>query len=88
MTGVNASTPSCRTIIRLNEQQHEPDFTGRIRSFMCAFGGICVMISSQHNAWIHSAATVIVVIVASVTREIAARDAASISCSAWQPWPG
>ncbi|PYS29371.1 MAG: diacylglycerol kinase, partial [Acidobacteria bacterium] len=30
-------------------------FTGRIRSFRCAFKGIGVMISSQHNAWIHAA---------------------------------
>jgi diacylglycerol kinase (ATP) len=38
-------------------------FTGRIRSLKCAFKGIRVMIASQHNAWIHSAATVVVVIV-------------------------
>jgi diacylglycerol kinase (ATP) len=36
-------------------------FTGRIRSIRCAFVGIWVMISSQHNAWIHAAATVIVI---------------------------
>jgi diacylglycerol kinase (ATP) len=35
-------------------------FTGRIRSIRCAFVGIRVMISSQHNAWIHAAATVAV----------------------------
>jgi len=38
-------------------------FTGRIRSFRCAFKGIGVMISSQHNAWIHAAATIIVIVV-------------------------
>ncbi len=38
-------------------------FTGRIRSFRCAFLGIWVMISSQHNAWIHAIATVTVIIV-------------------------
>src|SRR5713226_7232354 len=38
-------------------------FTGRIRSFKCAFRGIWVMIASQHNAWIHAAATIIVVTV-------------------------
>jgi diacylglycerol kinase (ATP) len=38
-------------------------FTGRIRSFRCAFKGIGVMISSQHNAWIHAVATVIVMMV-------------------------
>src|SRR5260370_28114113 len=38
-------------------------FVGRIRRFRCAFKGIGVMISSQHNAWIHAAATVIVIVV-------------------------
>jgi diacylglycerol kinase len=38
-------------------------FTGRIRSFKCALLGIRVMITSQHNAWIHAAATVVVVLV-------------------------
>ena len=37
-------------------------FTGRIRSLKCAFNGIKVMIASQQNAWIHAAATIIVVI--------------------------
>ncbi len=32
-------------------------FTGRIRSMRCAFIGIWIMISSQHNAWIHALAT-------------------------------
>ena len=36
-------------------------FTGRIRSFRCALRGIWVVISSQHNAWIHAAATVVVI---------------------------
>ncbi|MBN1268965.1 MAG: diacylglycerol kinase family protein [Kiritimatiellae bacterium] len=36
-------------------------FTGRIRSFKYAFCGIWAMIRSQHNAWIHAAATVVVV---------------------------
>jgi diacylglycerol kinase (ATP) len=36
-------------------------FTGRVRSLKCAFKGIWVMISSQHNAWIHAAATIVVV---------------------------
>ena len=38
-------------------------FTGRIRSIKCALAGIRVMIWSQHNAWIHAAATLVVVIV-------------------------
>ena len=32
-------------------------FTGRIRSFKYAFRGLGIMIRSQHNAWIHTAAT-------------------------------
>jgi len=35
-------------------------FSGRIRSFKYAFRGIGIMIRSQHNAWIHAAATVAV----------------------------
>jgi diacylglycerol kinase len=38
-------------------------FTGRIRSIRCALTGIRVMIASQHNAWIHALATVLVVTV-------------------------
>ena len=37
-------------------------FTGRIRSFKYAFEGIGVMLRSQQNAWIHLAATIMVVI--------------------------
>jgi len=35
-------------------------FTGRLRSVLCAIKGIGVMLRSQHNAWIHAAATVVV----------------------------
>jgi diacylglycerol kinase (ATP) len=38
-------------------------FTGRIRSIRCAFRGVRVMIASQHNAWIHAAATLTVLVV-------------------------
>ncbi|SRR5215204_1024216 len=37
-------------------------FNGRIRSFRYAFNGILIMLRSQQNAWIHSLATVIVVV--------------------------
>ena len=37
-------------------------FTGRIRSFRFAFNGIRIMLRSQQNAWIHSFAAVVVVI--------------------------
>jgi len=36
-------------------------FKGRISSFRCALLGIWEMISSQHNAWIHAVATLLVV---------------------------
>jgi diacylglycerol kinase (ATP) len=39
-------------------------FTGRIRSFRHAIAGILRMIRCQHNAWIHAAATAIVVVAA------------------------
>jgi diacylglycerol kinase (ATP) len=35
-------------------------FTGRLRSFRWALRGIAVMLRSQHNAWLHAAATVAV----------------------------
>jgi diacylglycerol kinase (ATP) len=38
-------------------------FTGRIRSVRCAVVGVRLMVSSQHNAWIHAAATMAVVAV-------------------------
>lgn len=38
-------------------------FTGRVRSIRCALAGVRVMIASQHNAWIHAAATLAVVAV-------------------------
>ena len=33
-------------------------FTGRIRSFGFAIRGVATMLRSQHNAWIHAAATI------------------------------
>jgi diacylglycerol kinase (ATP) len=42
-------------------------FTGRLRSFRCAGNGIGVMLRSQHNAWIHAAATVAVCVVGFAT---------------------
>ena len=37
-------------------------FTGRIRSFHHATSGMLRMIRCQHNAWIHAAATVVVLL--------------------------
>ena len=36
-------------------------FRGRVRSMRHAFAGIGIVLASQHNAWIHAAATVVVV---------------------------
>jgi diacylglycerol kinase (ATP) len=36
-------------------------FDGRLRSVKFALRGIRTMVTSQHNAWIHAAATVVVV---------------------------
>jgi diacylglycerol kinase (ATP) len=43
-------------------------FTGRIRSFTHAFRGIGMMLASQHNAWVHLAATIGVIIAGLVTQ--------------------
>lgn len=37
-------------------------FTGRIRSIQHALDGIVVMLTGQHNAWVHTVVTVIVLI--------------------------
>jgi len=37
------------------------NFTGRLRSFRHAFRGLKVMLATQHNAWVHACATVLVV---------------------------
>ncbi len=37
-------------------------FSGRIRSIRCALQGIRTMVCSQHNAWVHAAATILVVV--------------------------
>lgn len=42
------------------------ELTLRIRSFRFAIRGICRLVSSQHNAWIHAAATLLVVVAGAV----------------------
>jgi diacylglycerol kinase (ATP) len=52
----------------VNEAEIKPptprpfEFTGRIRSFRYAISGILRMIRCQHNAWIHAAATIAVIV--------------------------
>jgi diacylglycerol kinase (ATP) len=43
-------------------------FTGRVRSFRHAIAGILRMMRCQHNAWIHAAATLVVLIAALLLR--------------------
>src|SRR5438132_12526241 len=38
-------------------------FSGLVRSMKCSFTGFRVMIATQYNAWIHAAATIVVVLV-------------------------
>ena len=38
-------------------------FAERIQSFRCGIRGIALMLKSQHNAWIHATASVLVLIV-------------------------
>jgi diacylglycerol kinase (ATP) len=47
-------------------------FGGRIRSFRHAIAGVLRMIQCQHNAWIHAAATLVVLAAAFVLRISAA----------------
>src|SRR5258706_12525615 len=39
------------------QTENRLSFTGRLRSVRCALNGIGVMLRSQHNAWLHAAAT-------------------------------
>jgi diacylglycerol kinase (ATP) len=43
-------------------------FTGRLRSIKFAVRGIATMIRTQHNAWIHATATVVVIAAGLVLR--------------------
>jgi diacylglycerol kinase (ATP) len=48
-------------------------FSGRVRSFRNAIAGLVRMIRCQHNAWIHAAATV-VVLAAAFALHVSAAD--------------
>jgi len=57
----------------MNDQSRRFELTRRIRSFRFAIRGICRLVSSQHNAWIHAAATVLVVVAGAVL-QLSAKD--------------
>ena len=54
------------------EDSQKFEFTGRIRSVRHALQGILRMIRCQHNAWVHAAATVVVLTAAFLLRISAA----------------
>lgn len=60
-------------------------FTGRVRSFRFAFRGIALMLRTQHNAWIHAAATVAVV-AAGVVLHVSAADWLWITVAVVMVW--
>lgn len=45
-----------------NAPRRPRTFTGRVRGFSFAIHGVAILLRSQHNAWIHAAATVAVVV--------------------------
>ncbi len=51
----NSSTPTS-----VREESRCLTFTGRLRSVSCALRGVGIMLRSQHNAWLHAAATLLV----------------------------
>lgn len=55
-----------------NSEARSFQFTGRIRSFRHAIVGVLRMIRCQHNAWIHAAATLVVLAAAFFLRVSAA----------------
>lgn len=50
------------TSVAVPEASRAFSFTGRIRSFTHAFRGVGMMLRSQHNAWVHLAATIAVIV--------------------------
>jgi diacylglycerol kinase (ATP) len=60
----------------LNDQGHAASrfsLSARIKSFGYAFAGLGFMLRTQHNAWVHLAATVLVVVL-SIALRISAAD--------------
>ncbi len=43
------------------ERETEFRFSGRIRSISHAINGIKIVLSTQHNAWVHAGATLVVI---------------------------
>jgi len=49
--------------LRLCSENERFSLTGRIRSFRHAVHGIVLMLKSQHNAWVHATASIIVLLI-------------------------
>jgi diacylglycerol kinase len=60
-------------------------FRSRVRSFRYAFAGWWFVIKTQRNAWIHTAASVLVILVA-VWLEVPARDMAILILTIGLVW--
>jgi len=69
MTDPSDNPPPRRSARRLDtDGAYTSPFTivGRIRSFRYAVKGVAFVLRSQHNAWLHAAATVLVLVLAAV----------------------
>ncbi|MEZ6193016.1 MAG: diacylglycerol kinase family protein [Phycisphaerales bacterium] len=64
---------------------HPFTFTGRVRSVRFAFIGLVTMLRSQHNAWVHAAAT-FAVIAAGLCLRITATDWCLLVLSIMAVW--
>lgn len=60
-------------------------FTGRLRSFRFAFIGLWTILKTQHNAWVHAAAT-FVVVAAGLCLRITAHDWCLLVLSVMAVW--
>lgn len=54
----------------MERKEQDPTFSlmARVQSIRYAVAGLRVLLQSQHNAWIHAAATILVVIAALIAR--------------------
>lgn len=66
-------------------QPQKFSLAGRFRSVVWALRGIRVMLATQHNAWIHAAATVVVV-AAAVLLRVSAVDWCLLTLSMMAVW--
>lgn len=66
-------------------EMHRFNFKMRIRSLRCAWKGIVTMLKTQHNAWIHALATVLV-LAAGLFFGISAAEWAWVVIAAMSVW--